>query len=356
MKRIISLILLSLCCLMLFGCAEDKYPPVESTEEEARVVMTLSVEDKEYEVRYELYRAFFLNNKSMIDGGDDSVWTSDNKQKYIDEINAVITERLTEIFAVIHRASLIGFDPYSDKTDYLIEEYVKGAVEGDDTQKGHGSYDAYLKSLKKNNLNYSVATFLVRYALAREAIENYYSEDYGYTKEDVKAYYNSSDCQRILQSYFQTGVMTYEQMTEYRNSLTGIKGDEAIAAYIIGSTSATESDLISGGKVTGIIVGRNELVGSEYDEYINEVFSLSPGQFSDIITVTDSAADGYYIAYSLAKSDDHFGAAYLAIESSYIDHIIGKALRKTGKDLGESAKFTSDYNSIIHSSISMDPS
>ncbi len=354
MKKILFLIITVLSAITLFGCSENEYPPVESTAEEARVVMTLNVEGTEYEVKYELYRAFFLNNKSTVDGGDSSVWTSENKQEYIDKINKIIIERITEIFAVIHRAKEIGFDPYSDKVDYEIEEYVRGAVEGDDEQIGHGSYDAYLESLKKNNLNYSTATFLLRYALAKDAIESYYYDDYSYSEDDVKEYYNSSDCQRVLQSYFQTGVLTYAQMSEYRSSLLKIDDELSLAAYIIGSTSVTESDLISDGKLTGIVIGKNELIGSEYSEYVNEIFSLSSGQFSNIITLKDTAADGYYVVYSLGKTDEHFEAAYSAIETSYLDNIIGRVLQSIGKELSGSLEFTSEYSSIDHSKISMD--
>lgn len=364
MKRILALILALATVLSLFACAEDKYPPVESTEEEARVVLKLNVEGKEYDVKYELYRALFLNNKSRVDLGDSSVWSSADKQKYIDAINEIIIGDLSEIYAVLHLASELGFNAFSSEADERVKEYVIGAVEGDENQLGHGSYEKYLESLKKNNLNYSAAALMMRYAMAEEAIIKYYRGEidpvkgqldggYEYTREDVENYYYSDNCRRILQAYFQTGVKSAKEIDDYRTHLATLDGDMAIAAYIIGSTMATESDLIRDGKVSGITVGISELYAEEYSEYVNAIFYTEAGRLSKAVQVENSAADGYYIIYGLEKSAEHFEDSYLDIRNSYLDNVSGNVLKNVITALSEGVSYTDGYASIDHSSISM---
>ena len=365
MKKFVLALILSLTLFALCSCAEEKYPPVPSTEEEAKVVLTLKIEDKEYEVKYELYRALFLNHKSRIDGGNEAVWSGENKDEYINEINKIIVDNVSQIFAAFHLAEKIGFNPYSSEVDYKIEEFIKGAVEGDGNQIGHGSYDAFLESLKANNLNYSTATLLYRYALAETAIDKYYGGEYNefgvledgkyeYTREDVENYYYSDASARILQAYFQSGTRTYSQMQEYRESLAAIDDEMTLAMRIIGSTSALESDFIVDGELSGIVLGRTALQNNDYEEYIREVFSLGEGELSGVITLKHTSADGYYVVYRLAKSAEHFEKFYSSVRNSYIDSVIGATLGGIEAALAEGVVFTENYNGIVHKDISID--
>ena len=271
---------------------------------------------------------------------------------------------LAEIYSVLHLAKDIGFDPYSSMADERVKEYIVGAVEGDENQLGHGSYDKYLESLKKNNLNYSVATLLLRYAMAEEAIFKYYrgevdpvkgqlDGEFEYTEKEVEDYYYSNDCRRILQAYFQTDVKTPKEIAEYRAHLSSFDDDLALAAYIIGSTMATEGDLIKDGKVSGITVGKTELHANEYADYVSTIFSLEAGELSEAVLVENSSADGYYIIYALEKNADHLESAYSDIRNSYLDNVLGGVLKNISKALVESVSYTKEYSAIDHNNISM---
>ena len=87
-KRFAALILIfsiiASISLSLVSCGE-KYEPVESTAEEKRTVMTISYDGEKYKVPYELYRAFFLQLKPVVDGGNADVWTGENKDEYFTE-------------------------------------------------------------------------------------------------------------------------------------------------------------------------------------------------------------------------------------------------------------------------------
>jgi hypothetical protein len=50
----------------LASCKKNEYEPVESTELEATEVMSFTLDGESYSVRYELYRALFLNYKTDL--------------------------------------------------------------------------------------------------------------------------------------------------------------------------------------------------------------------------------------------------------------------------------------------------
>lgn len=367
MKKLIALLLALAALFTLFSCS-DEYPPVESTEEESRVVMRLSVDGRTYDVKYELYRALFLSNKSTVDGGDDSVWSSENKAQYVEAINKIILDKVSDIYACIHLAGKIGDDVYSNEYENRIKEYIRINVEGNGSITGHGSYDAYLASLKDNYMNYSVSVLMMRYAYALERIKTYYYGDesdpldkggeLSFTESDVKSFYTSDDCSRFLQAFMQKGVMTEEQIEDFRDILDSKSSDMEVALSIIGNTTATATDLISDGKIVGTVIGKYSLDNAYFSEYTEAAFSTPIGELSEVVTVegvSDGYSDGYYILYRLDKSDDHFTEAYETIAEAYKTHKVGEIIEEIKLSLSENHSFTDDGKAIDHSAVSMTP-
>ena len=128
MKKIVCLILTLVSIFMLAACKEEKYPPVASTEEEKQTVMTISFEGEKYNVRYELYRALFLTLKESVDKNDDSVWNGENKDKYINEIDTLIKERVSEIYSTFHLCKKLGIDVYSKNLNRIYARTSKQAL------------------------------------------------------------------------------------------------------------------------------------------------------------------------------------------------------------------------------------
>ena len=366
MKRILCFALALTLLLSLFGCS-NKYKPVESTKEESRVVLTLTADGQKYEVKYELYRALFLANRDAVDGGDSSVWSSDRKDEYIARVNEIIVAHAAKIYSTLHVAAELGFEPYSKTADDAVKESVKGAVEGDGSQDGYGSYEEYLEGLKKSYLNYSVADLLKRYSLALEYIDEYYRSEpdvlgnptakYEYTREDVSAYYSSNDCARVLVAYFPAGVRSYEDVEAFREDLA-VMDNYHRAAHILGNTSANAYDLIAidgngNDCVSGSVIGRSAL-DKEYSSYTNAIFALEDGEISEIIELQGTDADGYYLVCRIDKDQAHFDLCYDAIASSYLDQIIGSSMSSTLDAMIASVHYPSAYNDVVHAQISMD--
>lgn len=366
MKRKLIALLLALSLTFLFvSCGEDEYPSVESTDEELKTVMTLSYGEERYDIPYELYRAFFLQLKSAVDGGNSAVWSSSDKNTYIEKIDAMIKSRIAEIYAVFYLCEQVDIDPHSKEIDEEIKEYVKVSVEGGDIGNVRiegfgGDYEAYLASLKEMYVNSSVSQLLLRYTIALEKLNLYYAgnqnsnnpeENKGaleYTKEDVKAFYDGDECVRVLRAFLPSEAFTAERAGEIRDSIAAKDGEGAVANYMIQYT------LIGGKDVkNGEPIGKYSLDKRYYGEITEVAFSLGIGETSEPISLNTQNELGYSILYKAEKSDTHFNDCYGDVEAVYIQNEIGKILYSAEAELIRSAAFTDAGKAIIHADINM---
>ncbi len=363
MKRLL-LILLAACMLLSFvGCT--KYKPVKSTDEEAATVLRLSADGAEYNVAYELYRTMFLQYKSEIDGGDESVWQSEEKDEYAEQINSIIFERIAEIYSVFHLCKELGIDVYSKLVNETIEDYVKASVEGGSVDsmifEGFGGdYDAYLEHLRKMGMNYSVQELLFRYSVASELLDEHYGSDLTdggelpFTRDDVRTFYFSEDCVRVLQAYLSTAtemdasINTEERVARVRDGIAAQTSERDVGTYMISQTLAGES------LRNGVTIGRHSLDPMYYSALTEAAFALSDAQTSEPIKIVTGVADGYYILYRAEKSDEHFSTCYAQIEDAYVQHTLGAALAEAKAALLEGLTTTEIFAALDYAAIRMD--
>lgn len=368
MKKIISLVIILAALVSLASCGK-KYEPIPSTEEESRVVMTLTLDGESYDVKYELYRAMFLTYKTAVDGGDSSVWSGDKKAEYIERIHSMILARVTDIYAALHLADKIGINMYSGSVNSQIEEYIKlsveGGVWGDEVLLGHDSYDAYLESLAKLGMNYSVSELIYRYAIAIDLINEHYagtpSSDgttleggaLEYTKDGVRDFYFSDDAVRYMWAFIQSEYAgAYERAESIRAAMLKKEGDdEAVAITIISNSLSSATDV-----KRGAVIGRYSLDEENYGALTEEAFSTSISSVSDIVEIKVGAEPGFFVLYPIAKTDEHFDESYAEILSVYLENEIGKRLAEVQEALTESAVATDvltelDYSKITYPTV-----
>ena len=378
MKRLIALLLVLITVFSISACKKNKkYPPVESTEEEARTVMTLSIDGKTYEVKYELYRAFFLTYKSQVDGGNAEVWSGAEKAEYANRINDIILDRVTDIYAAFAICARIGFDVYSKDVEKQIQEYVKISVEGgtygSKTMQGYASYDDYLAALKAANLNYSVQTLLFRYAIAVDAIDTYYigtasPEDVNYditlgalqcTKDEVRSFYFSDSCARVLRASFQK-IVSYTPLEVAENLKIKMQTAADSEYGPEDKEAAVFTAIMSSGRYSnaaeiksGYVMGKYNLERGYYGDMTTAVFELEEGEVSDPISIVSDAEDTYYVIYRTYKSEEHFQANYNSIRYVYLRNKVGQITYGAAEELKRSASFSDVLNNIDHSRIGM---
>ncbi len=368
MKKILSILLMAAALLSLVSCGETEYEPQKSSDLEEATAFTISVDGKDYAVRYELYRALFLSYKDHIDGGDASVWNGADKDKYVSEIDEIIIEKAAEIYSVLHVAKKAGIDIYSSEYDEIISETIKEAVEGKEENGGFGGdYQKYLAYLKEENLNYSVQDLLFRYFLAIDALYDHYAgtldgEFVGetqmgalkYTREDVEAfYYDDESSVRIQRIYTVKEYTTPERIKEIRDTLAekALESDSAAQKMLLEYRGASTS--IEDAK-NGQLHGRHSEDRLFYEEMINAAFELEVGEVSEIIEVATTDEEAYVIMYRIPKNNEHFNACYDNIAKVYVHNEIGKLLDNSADALIESAKASTMIEALDRASITME--
>lgn len=376
MKKITAILLILATLFAFAGCKKntDPYPPVASTEEEARTVMTLSIDGTTYEVKYELYRALFLTYKGYIDGGNSEVWTGESKGEYVSRIDSLILDRITEIYSAFAICKRIGFDIYSSDVENKIKENVRMSIEGgsygSNAVQGFGSYDKYLEHLKAINFNYSAATLMMRYDIAVQAIDAYYigtssPDDVNYdialgtleySKDDVRNFYYSNECVRVLRASIQNNsdqsLSSAEKLkTKLENAVLSASSQEdkeyAVFMAIMGSTLSDASEVKN-----GYVIGRYNLE-SYYSDMVEIAFALEENEVSSPIDIVDSTENSYYVLYRTYKDDAHFDGNYEDVKYVYLKNKVGEIAHGVAKDLKASAAYTDFLKNIDHSKIGM---
>ena len=371
MKRFVAgLLLIAICIGILVGCKKNKYEPVPSTEEEARTVMKINIGERCYEVRYELYRAFFLTYRREIDGGDASVWQGDGKEEYINRINEKIISEVTRIYAVFELCERLGIDLYSkeveDEIYEMIEVSIDGGTWGGENVAGFGGdSEKYRESLRAAYHNDSTAMLLIRYGIGQRRIEEHYigAESYvndngqitegalKYTTEKVRNFYNSPDTSQILFTYI-TGEMDTEPKERAERVRTSVieaanSGAEAVRILMINSGHPTAFGEIE----NGMVVGEHTL-SRDYSAIYTAASGLSDCEVSEVIeTVSASDGERYYVIYKAEKSEEYFEVNYAAVVESYLLDAVGSITDLIAKEMAQKISYTDAYGSIIHAEV-----
>ncbi len=348
-KKILCFILAALAALSsltLLSCSGDnKYPAVESTDEEKKTVFTLSLGDEKYDVKYELYRFLLLSRRSQVDGGDTSVWSGSESAEYKTRLNDLIISDAAKIYSAIS----LG-EKYLDdgEVEAMVDKCIAASVEGGDIP-GYGSfigfggsYDDYLDDLKKRNLNYSVQRLLIKETVILSMLDTYFRGDETTgaepkltpTDEDLRAFYESDDCVRVYRAYISAHSGAEEQAEKIRQLMLDAAGDDERVSLVVIQNSLTEADDARYGEV----VGRHS-ASADYPEITEAIFSLGYGEVSRVIE-----AEGYYVFYRSDKPESYPDTQREKLLDCYINDYIGNlvderagALRSnfTGDALGD---------------------
>ncbi len=340
MRKIICILLIISSVLTLFACVYE-YPAVQSTEEEKRTVLSIDTDIEDYDVPYEVYRAVFLTLKPSIDNGDDNVWTNPDTKDSVRELaHSAVKEKIAEIYAAFYLAKKNGIiDPYSDDVERKIDEYIKigvegGIIDGADIVGHGGDYDKYLAALKEINLNYNAHVLMYRYRIVMSEIYKYYlgesdevlgenhlGSNLNFTKDDVKAFYNSDECVRLIPAYIEAKYSnSLDRATTVRDGILARKdqGETAVKNYI-------NSQLLTDpyGMDCGLIIGRYSLERGVYRALTDSAFELSENGVSEIVEVKAEQV-GYYVLYKAQKSESNFENYYSDILTVYLNNSVGE--------------------------------
>ena len=213
----------------------------------------------------------------------------------------------------------------------------------------------------------------MRYAIAVDAIDTHYigtasSDDVDinitegvieYTEEDVRNFYFSDDCARVLRANFQKAISytPLERAEKLRDKLidaaasktTPEEKETAVFNAIIGSGLYSNTAEMK----NGYVIGKYNLENSYYGDMTDATFSLSEGEVSDPIDVVSDVENSYYIVYRTFKSEDHFLANYDDIKYVYLTNYVGEIAHGVSLELEGSLVYTDILKGLDRSSIEM---
>ncbi len=359
MKKIITFLIFISLVFSLISCNDNKYPAVESTEEELKTVYTMKLDGQKYEIKYELYRALFISLKNEVDKGDDSVWSGADKAKYIAQIDELIIDRASDIFATFNLCKKKNINIYGAAFEDDIQLLIKQGVEGGgefsgNIIEGYGSdYEKYLAALALKGINYSVQVMLLRYALAHDALIQHYvgnidsyvngigMGELKYSDKDIENFYFGEDCVRVIYTYLDKKYFSETDAQEMRDKVAALSSADDVANYIIGNTTSGASDVIN-----GVVIGKYSLDAAYYTEITKSAFEIDIAETSQIIKVNTQTEDGYVFLYRLYKDDEHLKNSHSNITNVYLNNEVGKIINEEKAGLIESVA-ESDYSSQL---------
>lgn len=345
-KRISFLLLCAVLLLTLAGCKKG-YEPIPSSETESTPVVKLG----NYDVPYELFRTFFLTNKSALDGGNSSMWIGDTAKEYRQAAIDSILPQICEIYAMFAMCESYGIDISSEEINEQVQKYVDisidGGTLGGSIVLGFDSHDDYLTHLRSLYMNDSVSRLLIKYSVCEELLRERFFSEYKYEKADVEDFYYSDECAHITWLnilYENTNQLAHSEMRALAdNALAKVKNaknlQDVINTFVQYSAGASESVIEN-----GFYIGKYTLDRAYMADVIDAAFSLKAGEYSDVI----ENDRGFYIIYVMKKDSTYLNikANYEEIEGLYLNNQFYRALDEYKTRLLQSASYTEFFNTL----------
>ncbi len=349
MKKIFALLLAFVLLFSFTGCKDKKYDPTPSTEEESRVMMRVRYDKSSFDVRYELYRTFYLNLRADYPDGT----LSDTDKEELEER---ILRQIYHLYATLAMCQSLGFDIYDADTEQRIEDFITVSIEGgylgSTYIEGYGSYEKYQSSLKELNMNDAVQMLIFRYSIAKSMIDEHYrSESSIYNdvkREDVEAFYLAENTGRYLTLYLSKENFTYERATEIADVLAKQPDEDAVFTKMVNYSALNLETLRSGQIITPY-----NLDSLTYTALTDTALSLSEGEVSEPIALYNSQNNGYIILYKAEKSAEHLNENYDSIVEEYVNDKSGQELARIYDNMVESVTFYPLYDMLDRESIRM---
>ena len=167
-RALACIMALLLLMLTLVGCS-DKIEPVESTEQEMRVVGKCD----EYEIYYE--ELCFVTNtyKATLEQKyGKGIWENERTaQKYYPELEELVLENLKANYAIITGCKNLMVNTKDKEIDEYVQEQIESLVNQSTDQGGFGGdFDAYLEWLAENDLTDHYLRFIYRVSYLESAM------------------------------------------------------------------------------------------------------------------------------------------------------------------------------------------
>ncbi len=290
--------------------------PIESTEEEARVVGTVG----DFEVRYEELRYITLLHRASLDSEMDKYDELDAEGKA--EYERILEERVMadveNNYVILSLCEKYGINADSNAAKSYVNDSIKNVVKTD----FGGSVDKYKEWLKKNNITDSVLRLLFKVEYLEGELLQYVAEnnmgieyDEQSLPEFIDYVMDSEDWARTVHVYYPhqwDAVEDYNGFERAKEAALNVaqiwqEGARRDAMY----SEIGRAPMIQGISTTGN--GSYFTYGQMGDKYEAAAFALDEYEVSDVI----ETEDGYFVIMRLPKEEDDVKAQVETLLSYY---------------------------------------
>lgn len=290
--------------------------PIESTEEEARVVGTVGG----FEVRYEELRYITLLHRASLDSemGKYDELDAEGKAEYERILEERVMADVENNYVILSLCEKYGINADSNAAKSYVNDSIKNVVKTD----FGGSVDKYKEWLKKNNITDSVLRLLFKVEYLEGELLQYVAEnnmgieyDEQSLPEFIDYVMNSEDWARTVHVYYPhqwDAVEDYNGFERAKEAALNVaqiwqEGARRDAMY----SEIGRAPLIQGISTTGN--GSYFTYGQMGDKYEAAAFALDEYEVSDVI----ETEDGYFVIMRLPKEENDVKAQVETLLSYY---------------------------------------
>lgn len=286
---------LLLLLAFLVGCA-SKIKPVESTEQEMRVIGKCD----EYDIYYEELRFVTATYKKTLEQKyGKGIWDDPSKaQKYRAELEELVLENLKANYAILAGCQNMFIDTKDAEIDAYVQEQIEILVNQSEAEGGFGgSFDAYLEWLEQNKLTDHYLRFIYRTGYLESAMY-YAAVDGGLFEYNEKNYPDFVDYVLYSGDYVRT-IHVYIPVEDQSKRDEYYESAQSIADALAACTDDDERYSLMGEYIGSSVNKDMTITESGYyftynemgEEYENAAFALEEYQASDVVEY----GDGYYV-------------------------------------------------------------
>ncbi len=321
---------------LLAGCGNGYYKQVESTKREATPVLRLG----EYTVNFEVLRAFFYSECVNAPGFSDAYFTGAEGEARFAAVKEAAVRDIAEIYALLALCEEKEIDTESEEILTAVDENIKTSVDGGTFGgyeiRGFDSYKDYLAYLEREfHMNDAVNRLMVRYAVCEDALSDYYKLGHPYTENDVRTFFESEDCVRLLWvSRFENSggldrAANLSLMASARQKLMGADPNKALQ-YSLEPT-------------TDFYMGRYTLDEAYYAPLIEAVYALPLGGVTEVL---DLGSEGLFVARRMEPSASHFEGRYEELTRVYLGDVMYGEVDRITAELLQSIVYEDLYSTL----------
>lgn len=320
----------------LTACGDGYYKPVESTELEATPVFTLG----EDTVNFEVLSTFFHNRCENTHGFSDTYFTgADGGERFSTVMREAIGE-IALVYAMLSLCREVGIDPYSEEMDTAVNETIKTSVDGgtfgEYEIRGFDSYEDYLAYLRREfHMNDAVNRLMMRYAECEEALSDHYAKSYAYTEADVREFFESDGCIRILWvSRFENsgGLDRADNLALMESARQKLRGADPYKALQYSLEPTTDFHL-----------GRHTLDSAYYGKLIEAAYALPVDGVSEVI---DLGSEGLFALRRMPKEAAALSQRYEEIAKVYLGEVMYGRIDAIAAELLNGIVYTEFFSTL----------